>query len=114
MQFSIKDRFALLGILESYTGSFIMVKVVHELKMNLAPSAKELKKIEYVQTGALATWNTAKDPNKEIELDKVSLGIIESQLRRLDAEQRLTTDHLDLYQRFVIGEKEEKSDGEGA
>jgi len=107
MKFSVKDRLVLLGALPE-AGDFVTLKVVQELRMDLGLSAEEIELIELKQDGTLTRWNIEKDPNKEFKLSKVARGIIETSLKKLDAEKKLTPDHLSLYERFVVGEDEEE------
>ena len=108
MKLSVKDRLVLLGVLPE-KGDFVTLKVVMELRMELGLSAEEIETIELKQDGALTRWNIEKDPNKEFKLSKTAVGIIEMTLKQLDAEKKLTSDHLSLYERFVVGEEEEKA-----
>jgi len=107
MKLSIKDRLVLLNTLPP-EGSFATVKIVHELKMALAPSEEEAAAIGLVQEAGQLRWDPTKDVEKDIPLGKVAKGIIETALKKLDAEQKLTPDHLSLYERFVEGEDEEE------
>jgi hypothetical protein len=113
MKLNIKDRLVLLNTLPP-EGSFATVKIVHELKMTLAPSEEEAAAIGLVQEAGQVRWDPTKDVEKDIPMGKVAKGIIESALKKLDAEQKLTPDHLGLYEKFVVGEEEEKSDGQGS
>ena len=107
MKLNIKDRLVLLNTLPP-EGNFATLKIVHELKMALAPSEEEAKAIGLVQEAEQIRWNPTKDVEKDIPIGKVARGVIETALKRLDAEQKLTPDHLGLYERFVVGEDEEE------
>jgi len=109
MKLSFKDRLVLLNTLPP-EGSFATVKIVHELKMALAPSEEEAKEMGLVQEAGQVRWDPTKGAEKDIPLGKVAKGVIESALKKLDAEQKLTPDHLGLYEKFVEGEEEEVSD----
>lgn len=108
MKLNIKDRLVLLNTLPP-EGSFATVKIVHELKMALAPSEEEAAAVGLVQEAGQLRWDPTKDVEKDIPLGKVAKGVIETALKKLDAEQKLTPDHLSLYERFVEGEDEEKA-----
>jgi hypothetical protein len=107
MKLNIKDRLVLLNTLPP-EGSFATVKIVHELKMALGPSEEEAAAIGLVQEAGQLRWDPTKDVEKDIPLGKVAKGVIETALKKLDAEQKLTPDHLGLYERFVVGEEEEE------
>ena len=107
MKLSIKDRLVLLNTLPP-EGNFATLKIVHELKMALAPSEEEAKAIDLVQEAGQLRWNPTKDVEKDVPIGKVARGVIETALKKLDAEKKLTPDHLSLYERFVVGEEEEE------
>ena len=107
MRLNIKDRLVLLNTLPP-EGNFATLKIVHELKMALAPSEEEAKAIGLVQEAGQIRWNPTKDVEKDIPIGKVARGVIETALKKLDAEKKLTPDHLSLYERFVVGEEEEE------
>ena len=113
MKLGIKDRLVLLNTLPP-EGNFATVKIVHELRMALAPSEEEATAIGLVQAEGQVRWDPTKDIEKDIPMGKVAKGIIESALKKLDESQKLTPEHLSLYEKFVVGEEEEKSDGQGS
>jgi len=76
--------------------------------MALGPSEEEAAAIGLVQEAGQIRWDPTKDVEKDIPLGKVAKGVIETALKKLDAEQKLTPDHLGLYERFVVGEEEEE------
>ena len=114
------DRLVCLALLPA-EGSYATLKIVRELQMELAPSEEESKLagvVDDLLTGGVQAklgWDKVGD--KEIVFGDIAKGIIVAALTKLDAEEKLTQQHFNLYRWFVVGEKqedikEEKVEGE--
>lgn len=96
-------------------GSFVTLKIVRELQMELAPTDEEVRLTglkDDLLTGGVTVdpekgWEAVED--KEIVFGDVAKALIVGALEKLDKEEKLTQQHFSLYEKFVL-EKEEEGD----
>ena len=104
------DRLVCLALLPA-EGSYITLKIVRDLQMELAPSEEESKLAginpNLVTGGMEATLGWDKVAPKEIIFGDIAKGIIVAALEKLNKEEKLTQQHYVLYEKFIIGEKKE-------
>ena len=109
------DRLVCLALLPA-EGSYATLKIVRDLQMELAPSEEESKLAGIVPNlltgGTEATLGWDKVEEKEIIFGDIAKAIIVAALEKLDAEEKLTQQHVALYEKFIIGEKKEGGEGE--
>lgn len=105
------DRLVCLALLPA-EGSYATLKIVRDMQMELAPSEEESKLAgitpNLLTGGTEATLGWDKVEEKEIVFGDIAKGIIVAALEKLDAEEKLTQQHYTLYEKFIIGEKEEE------
>ena len=104
------ERLVCMALLPT-EGSFATLKIVRELQMTLAPTEEEYKaaglKDDLLTGGINAELGWDKVEDKEIVFGDIAKAIIVSALEKLDKEEKLTQQHISLYEKFVIGEKKE-------
>ena len=111
------DRLVCLALLPA-EGSFVTLKIVRELQMELAPTEEESKKaglVDNLLTGGVSI-DDPDDPEKgwdavepkEIIFGDIAKAIIVAALEKLDAEEKLTQQHFILYELFIEGKKQEE------
>ncbi len=106
IKLSVFERLVLLNILPK-EGNFLTLKIVRQLREGLSFEEKEIKEVDLTidpKTGQ-ATWDTAKDPNKEIEIGREAKKIIVEVLEKLDKDNKLGEQHITLYEKFVEEKK---------
>jgi len=107
----IKERFALLAVLPGQ-GNIMTLRVVRELREELAPSGKEIKAFgireEKEGNQKSIRWNPEKAKNKEIAIDDARRSIVTEALRKANKAEILTEDLIPLYERFVEKNYEEE------
>ena len=111
------DRLVCLALLPA-EGSYTTLKIVRELQMELAPTEEENKAAGLIND--LLTGGVTVDPEKgwdkvepkEIVFGDIAKGIIVVALEKLNAEEKLTQQHFNLYKWFVLGEKQEEIEEE--
>ena len=109
------DRLVCLALLPA-EGSYATLKIVRELQMELAPDEEESKAagvIDDLLTGGVQAtlgWDKVKD--KEIVFGDIAKGMIVAALIKLDKEEKLTQQHVSLYEKFVLEKKEEVKEGD--
>ncbi len=100
MLLSLQERLVLLNGLPAQ-GDFATLRIVHDLRMDLAPDEAESVACELKQTGDRLNWNPEKAVDKDITLGGVATALIVTTLQRLNAEKKLTENHLSVYEKFM-------------
>ena len=111
MLFNTFERVVLLGILNQNAGNFVDIKIVHNVKMDLALTDKEQKdsKMKFLDNGNVnADWNAVKP--KEIKLFDRAKEIIVKGLKTMSEKEQLTEEHYTLCEKFKLFEEEKKED----
>lgn len=101
MNLKVLDRVTLLSILPEQ-GDFVTLKIVRRLREALAFEEYEIKQLDIQQENGQIKWNPAADQGKEIEIGEKANDIVIECLKKLDKEQKLTNQHFDLYDAFVM------------
>jgi len=100
MKLNILERFTILQILPK-EGNFVTLNIVRDLQKSLAPSEEEFKEFEIKQVGEQTTWNEKGIVDKEIKIGEKSTDIIIEALEKLDKENKLTPQHMSVYEKFI-------------
>ncbi len=108
MELNIAERIALLNILP-FEGNIITLRVVRELQSELSFTEDEIKQWKIKNTmqpdgRGVVVWDsdfTAK--TKDIKIGDTAKGVIVEQLKKLEQQQKLRLEMLDLYEKFVDG-----------
>ena len=109
MKLLMRDRFVLLNILPA-EGDISTIKIVHRLRMDLAPTEKELKDYKITQNEGQVMWDDAMEKKRGAQEKKIgpkAYIMIEEQFKKLNDEKKLTEGHLETYMKFC-DEKEEE------
>jgi len=105
MKLTVFERLILLNILPK-EGNFVTLKIVRELREGLSFDEKEIKEIDLkIDDKGNATWNPAKDKNKDVEIGGQANKIIVETLEKLDKDNKLTESHLSVYEKFIENNK---------
>lgn len=106
MKLTLSERFAALKILPTET-NFVTLKIVRDLQDKLALTEKETKEwgveSSVAPDGSVRTrWNEkgVKD-EVEIKIGEKATDIIVDALKELDKTNKLTAEHLSIYEKFV-------------
>lgn len=102
MKLGVSERLVLLNLLPA-EGNIITLRVVQQLRMDLAFSEEELAAAEIVQKGDQFTWNAtaAGSVTKDVPVGDATRGMVVEALKALDNERKLTALHIPLYEQFV-------------
>lgn len=101
MILSIKERLVLNMIMEPQAGRYDALKLIRKLREDLSFSEIEIKDINLrSEDGAGFRWD--KEVQKDIDIGEVVVAMIKKQFQKLDKEERLHEDHLEIYQKFVV------------
>ena len=94
----MRDRFVLLNILPP-EGNISTIKIVHRLRMDLAPTEKEFKDYKIVQQESQVQWDDAMEQKRGPQEKKIgpkAYILIEEQFEKLDKDKKLTNGQLNL------------------
>ena len=102
VKLTLFERFITLSLLPA-EGNYRTLKIIRELQLELAPSEEEvklagLKDLEGGGTDA-KDWNIV--PPKEIIFGDIAKEIIVKALNKLDDEEKLTHQHVTVFEKFV-------------
>ena len=99
MILTIKERLVLNMVMEQQSGRYDALKLIRKLREDLSFSESEIKEINLRNEDKGFIWD--KEIEKDIPIGEVVMGIIKKQFQKLDREERLMEDHLDIYAKFV-------------
>ena len=110
MKLTMRDRFVLLNILPQ-EGDITTIKIVHRLRMDLAPTEKEHKDYKIVEKQGQVMWDDVVEKKRGPQEKKIgpkAFVLIEEAFEKLNKEKKLTEGHLDTYMKFCDEKEEEK------
>jgi len=101
---SVFDRLILLNIFPSES-NIITLRIVRELKMLIGFSEIEHRKLEIHldQESGNVHWKKDAENDIEIEIGDVGRSIIVDALKSLNEKNKLSEQHISLYEKFVEG-----------
>ena len=99
----VKDRLVLAGLLPP-EGNLATMRIVHELRMAVGIDEAEFKDLQIHETedGRL-TWSQEQEAiagPKSVEIGAKGQEIVRAALKKLDDDEKLAADHLDLCDLF--------------
>lgn len=103
MTLGVKERILLFGLLPA-TGDITSLRILRQLREQIALSEEENQRLNIRQSGSTFQWDPAGDQPKEIEIGPKAHSIIAGALKSLSDSGQLTIDHIDLYDRFITDE----------
>ena len=85
-------------------GSWLTLKIVREMQMELAASEEEAKLggMKDLDDGGVKAENWFVIPEKEIVFGDIALKIVTDELKRLNEEEDLTQNYFSVYEKFII------------
>ena len=99
-ELGLLERFQLLTILPT-EGDIVTVRIVADLRRELAVTEEEIVRYGVVQTGEQLKWNTEVDNSKSVSMGPRAMALIAQVLRGMSDKKKLTIDYLPLYERFA-------------
>jgi len=101
MELNITERLLALELLQSVSGNYVTLKIVRDLQGELSFSEDDLAKYQMVFDGSNAKWNPSEETNKDIDFGETGHKIIKDALAGLDKSNKLTQNHISLYEKFM-------------
>jgi predicted aconitase len=102
MLLGIKDRYVLLRTLPT-EGNFRTMRTIVKLREDLLPSEDEIKSfgIKMSPDGNTVVWDVEKATESDIQIGEVATEVIVAALKNLDSQDKLTIDHMPMWERFI-------------
>lgn len=97
---SVLDRVVILNILPA-EGNMVTLLALRQLKESVVFSEFENSKLDVKIENGNLFWNKEKEENKDVEISASMRGLIETALKKMDAEGKLTEQMVDTYQKFI-------------
>lgn len=99
MKFTVLERLTMLNLLPPAEGHLLHVKIVHDVRLNIAFSEEDLAFLQFDQSDGQLRWQNGVGP-KEVELGPQVTGIIVEELGKLDKNEKLREAHISLVEKF--------------
>jgi len=96
---SVKNRLMLLGILPP-EGDLTTIRIVRELREGLSFSEAEHRDLQMEQEDNQVRWAEGAVPDKVFDIGPKATEIIRAAIKKLDDEEKLVVDHLELVDLF--------------
>jgi hypothetical protein len=109
---NMPERLGVMGLLPKET-NYVTLKILNNVRKKLAPSEEEKKEYEIKLNpdGTLKSWNPEKAVKETtIEIGETGVEFVKEALRKLSDENKLTNQHLSLYEKFIDSAPEEKKE----
>lgn len=100
MKLNLLERFTILQVLPK-EGNFATLNIVRKLQEALAPTEKEFNEFGIVQENNQTKWNEKGIEVREIKIGEKAIDIVVEELEKLDADKKLTPQHMSVYEKFV-------------
>jgi len=100
MELSVIERILLLQVLP-VEGSYLNLKLLRETKEELSFTEEENKLLGFTQKEQQLTWKEGVVMDREYSFGEVVSDLIVSGLKDLDKQEKLTENHMVLWERFM-------------
>jgi hypothetical protein len=100
MTLTVLDRVLLLNALPK-VGDITTVRIVRQLREELSFSEEEHAQLKFEQKPDFLGWNPDANVVKDITLGAKATAVIVDTLKALNTTKQLTSDHLELFDKFV-------------
>jgi hypothetical protein len=108
MKLGVKERL-LLGVILPAEGNITTVRTLTELRNALYFTGEEVEKFGVQQKDQSIVWDSSKEKEVEIPINGLAKSLIVDTLQKLDADKKLTADHMSLWDKFVESTDEAKT-----
>ena len=99
MQLTILERVLLLNVLP-VEGNIITLRIIQDLRRNLAPTEEEIKKVNLRQEGTQIRWDDEKY-TADVPVGEKATDTVVAALVKMNSDNKLTEQFIPLYERFV-------------
>ena len=118
MKLNVQERLTLLEVLPK-EGNFATLRIIRRTQDRLGLADEEYKEFGVKQKGNQISWNEKGREERDIQIGESATDIIVGALDKLDSENKLTVQHLTVFEKFKevnkdgIQEEVQGPDGEG-
>ena len=105
MEFSVRDRIILTNLLPK-EGNIVDLRIIRNLTDELGFDEHDLANFGMAQNETGVTWDPSKEQPKRVAIGPRAGAIIRERLEALNRANKLTADHLPLWERFVEADLE--------
>ena len=102
MQMTLAERLTLAMALSS-EGNFLALRTAGKLRDKFMPTDEEVEAWGVKADGASIGWNAEADTDADVDITNAETAAVIDLLRKLDADAKLTAQHVTLYEKFVEG-----------
>jgi hypothetical protein len=97
----VKERVMLLGLLSNVQSNVLTLRMIDDVLKETAFSEEEIKEnnMTVLPNGSM-NW-TDGSKSKDIKIPELIEKLIEKKLKELDAQEKISVDHMRLYEMFV-------------
>jgi len=99
MKLSVLERLVAQSLIPK-EADFTNLKLIRVAREKLSFDDAEQKTLNFRQESGQMVWNNGV-PDQEIDLGETVTSMIVKELKRLDESNKLTMDHLGLYEKFI-------------
>jgi hypothetical protein len=104
MELDIKQRLLLLAVIPVEGVRMTDLRIARELQLKVGFTEEEQVQFGFVQDGDRVTWDSDADKPVDIKIGPRGHVLIQEALKKMEEEQKLTVDHIDLWDLFQCGE----------
>ena len=104
MKLNVMERILLGGIMSTYQGTFMNLKLVREGREVLSFNEEENNELKFEQIEGCVNWDyeaAVKYQAVEINLGENVTSIIKKLLEDLNEQEKLTEQHFSIYEKFI-------------
>jgi hypothetical protein len=102
MRLSVMDRLMLLDVLPQQ-GNILTLRIVRDAQQALELHTSEIEDWEITLNGPHIRWNQEKVQDVDVSLSEAALGIAREAIKKLDGENKLTANHISLWEKLIDG-----------
>ena len=100
VELGVFDRLILLNVLPK-EGDYTTLRIVRDMQAELSFSEEEHAALAFKQDEGNVQWKHDADTPKSIEFGEKAVDIVCETLKKLDADKKLTAQHMGVYEKFV-------------
>lgn len=104
MKLNTLERLIAMGLLPE-TGDFSTLNTIDAARKSIGLKPEEVEEFDFKISEDKKSWlwNAKGSEEKEIELNKAAVRMLEEELKKLNDDKKLTANHMSLYKK-VVGE----------
>ena len=106
MELDIKQRMALLNVVPSEGVRMKDLRIARGLQRRLSFTEEEQARFKFVEADGRMKWDEDEDTPVEIQIGARGIVIIKDSVLKLDKEEKLTVDHVDIWDLFECDEED--------